>query len=355
MGETIENERILLEQALDAFRHETGLHAHIQQLQPQIADRREPDPGQPDALIQIEEAGNRHNLAVEIKKTGADRLEAINQLRVFWPQERRPPLVLVTPYMTTFLAEQCKQLGLFFLDTAGNMYLKEGGLYLYVIGKRKPVELRRTAGTRLNNAAGLKLMFAFLCKPELLNKTYRDAAHIGKVALGTVGQVVKELEAKRLVTTFGATLPRRKFIDRARLIQNWVAFYPANLRPKQNPQRFRATEIGWAKQIDLTRFGAYWGGEMAAQKLTGYLTAETLTIYTRQTPTKLITEQRLRADVNGNVEILNAFWDPELDAKNGQRDVVPPLLAYADLMTTTAGRNLETAKLLYDRYIAPTL
>lgn len=94
---------------------------------------------------------------------------------------------------------------------------------------------------------------------------------------------------------------------------------------------------------------------MAAQKLTGYLTAETLTIYARQNPTKLITEQRLRADVNGNVEILDAFWHPDLETKNEQGDVVPLLLAYADLMTTTDSRNLETARLIYDRYIAPTL
>jgi hypothetical protein len=94
---------------------------------------------------------------------------------------------------------------------------------------------------------------------------------------------------------------------------------------------------------------------MAAQKLTGYLTAETLTIYARQNPTKLITEQRLRADVNGNIEILDAFWNPDLDARNEHEDVVPPLLAYADLMTTTDSRNLETAKLIYDRYIAPTI
>ena len=346
---------MLLEQALEAFRQETGLHAHIQQLQPQAIAPYEPDQGRPDALIEIAEAGPRHILAVEIKRTGADRFEAINQVRLFWHEERKPPLVLVTPYMTPALAEKCKQIGLFFLDTAGNMYLKEGGLHLFVIGKRKPAELQRREETRLNKAAGLKLMFAFLCQPELLDRTYRDAARIGRVALGTVGQVIKELEAKRLVTTFGTAQPKRKFLDRARLIQDWVTYYPANLRPKQNPRRFRATEIAWAKQIDLTRFGAYWGAEMAAQKLTGYLTAETLTIYARQNPTKLLTEQRLRADVNGNVEILDAFWHPDLETKNEQGDVVPPLLAYADLMTTTDSRNLETARLIYDRYIAPTL
>lgn len=33
-------------------------------------------------------------------------------------------------------------------------------------------------------------------------------------------------------------------------------------------------------------------------------------------------------------------------------DAVPPLLAYADLMATTDSRNLETARMIHDRYLA---
>jgi hypothetical protein len=103
----------------------------------------------------------------------------------------------------------------------------------------------------------------------------------------------------------------------------------------------------------LTRFDAYWGGEAAADRLTHYLKPEMLTIYTLHNPTKLITEFRLRADVNGDVEILDAFWDQNL--MTGTRDVVPPILAYADLMTTTDARNLEAARLIYEQHIAPSL
>src|SRR5437660_204617 len=110
------------------------------------------------------------------------------------------------------------------------------------------------------------------------------------------------------------------------------------------PLRFRAQNREWAQQTDLTRFDAYWGGEMAADRLTHYLKPEMLTIYTRHNPTKLIAEFRLRADVNGDIEMLDAFWDQNLIT--GTRDVVPPILAYADLMTTPNARNLEAAKLI---------
>jgi hypothetical protein len=43
------------------------------------------------------------------------------------------------------------------------------------------------------------------------------------------------------------------------------------------------------------------------------------------------------------------FWEFE---NNGQdKDLVPPLLVYADLLATTDTRNVETAKLIYDEYL----
>jgi hypothetical protein len=59
----------------------------------------------------------------------------------------------------------------------------------------------------------------------------------------------------------------------------------------------------------------------------------------------------MRLDPNGNTEILRAFWNLPLDERFP--DVVPPLLAYADLMATPDGRNLETARLIYDKFLEP--
>ena len=49
---------------------------------------------------------------------------------------------------------------------------------------------------------------------------------------------------------------------------------------------------------------------------------------------------------------IQAFWGfPEDPA---HPDLVPPLLVYADLMATQDGRNLETARLLYEQFLEPT-
>ena len=57
----------------------------------------------------------------------------------------------------------------------------------------------------------------------------------------------------------------------------------------------------------------------------------------------LVKRHRLRADPNGNVEVLDTFWNFH-PPRGTPPDLVPPLLVYADLMATLDPRNLEVAK-----------
>src|SRR5215472_799439 len=336
----------LIETALRGLRRTTGLAAQIIRWEPTTLDRH-----QPDAVIEIDAHGRKHKFAVEAK-TGV-RAEALTQTKALWPREQQPRLLFVAPYMTNYLAERCREIKLLFLDAAGNAYLEDDDLFVFVTGQKRTSDFAPPHTNRTNTAAGLKVLFAILCRPPLLNASYRELATTAKVALGTIGPVVKDLETRKLIATFGTTLPKRRLLDAKVLLREWVTFYPATLRPKLQPRRFRAQNREWVQQTELTPFGAYWGGEMAADRLTHYLKPEMLTVYTLHNPTKLMTEFRLRADVNGDVDILNAFWDQTLIT--GTADVVPPILAYADLMATTDARNLEAARLIYEQYIAPNI
>ena len=58
----------------------------------------------------------------------------------------------------------------------------------------------------------------------------------------------------------------------------------------------------------------------------------------------------------GDIELLRIFWDTEhplFKATMKYQHVVPPLLVYADLVTSMDIRNRETAKKIYDEYIQP--
>ena len=348
MGETT-RERTKLERVLEALGRETGLTARVLQWQPvfdwHTAIR-------PDALVEIDGTKHTAQYAVEVKNV--DRFDTLQQLRALWPRQAKPPLMIAAPYVTAQAAQRCREMDLYFADTAGNVFLQGEGLHLYVTGRRRTAEFEAGEEGRITNPAGLKLVFTLLCKPDLLHGTYREIAAAARVALGTVGPVMKELETRRYFTPVpeGARAGR-KILDAPRLVQEWVAVYPPILRPKLNRRRLRAPHTGWTKGLDLRTYHALWGGEVAANRLLHYLEPQTATIYAHDTAKRLIAEQRLRADATGDVEILDVFWNT--DQVPAVDDLVPPLLAYADLTGTTDGRNLEAAKMIYERLIEPAL
>jgi hypothetical protein len=340
-------QRATLERVLEAIARETGLATRVVRWEPKLLRGA---PVRPDALIEIggPNAGQRY--AVEVKNI--HRFEVLHQLRVLRPHGTKPPLLVAAPYITTQAAEQCRKMDLYFADTVGNIYLKGRGLHVYVTGKRNGDGLVTAKKAKLANPAGLKVVFALLCRPALLNAPYRQIAAAAQVALGVIGPAIKELETRKFVAPEGRHGKARRFLDAQRLVQEWAALYPAVLRPKLNVRRFRA-QPNWAEGLDLKPYQAFWGGEVAANRLLHYLKPETATIYAPELPKQLLADHRLRADATGDVEILDVFWN--MNQIPTVQDVVPPILAYADLTATTNGRNLEAARMIYEQLIEPAL
>jgi len=342
----------ILDRALTALERTTGIHGQVIEPEPRNAQGYAAD-----AIVEIEANGQRYPYAIEIKRV--DRFGVLRDIK----NQRAPygqgtPPLLVAPRITKETAEKCRELDLQFIDTTGNAYLHGPGLYVLVKGQR-PVEgedlLIGQEGKRAGTATHLRVIFALLCKPELLNAPYRDIVQVAGVALGTIGWVFNDLAARGLITG-GTRKGDRVMLEREKLIEEWITTYPIKLRPKLNPRRFKAPKPEWWKEIDITRYGALWGAEVAAEKLTGHLRPNALTIYlgkhkNRDALTRLVAENRLRPDAEGNIEILDAFWD--FDDEQPMTQTVPPLLAYADLIATLDPRNLEAAKLIRDQYLNP--
>ena len=330
-------ERRLLDAAVQALKRSTGIDAAIH-----------PAPigsgGGDGAIVDLLIERRQHRFQAEAKTVDRFATPALVQAQgKKWPE---PPL-LIAPFITREVAERCRQLHLPFIDTAGNAYLEGPGLFIYVVGQPRPAEWRE-GNFRALNPAGLRIAFALACRPALLQTTYREIAKRAGVALGTVGPVLKDLEA-RGYARFGKGLDR-KLLDPRRMIEEWVTHYPITLRPKLNPRRFQA-DPERLYQTDLAELDAYWGGEPAAEKLTRYLKPAQFTLYVREPVASLIAATRMRAEVTGNVEILDAFW--HFEAEKDFPDVVPPMLAYADLLATHDGRNAEAARMIYEQRIAP--
>ena len=92
----------------------------------------------------------------------------------------------------------------------------------------------------------------------------------------------------------------------------------------------------------------FWGGETGGAWLTNYLVPEKYSIYTREDKMKLMKDLKLVPDTAGPVEMIEVFWNTDLDYKQG---LVPPLLIYAELITSLDSRNRETAIRIKENYI----
>jgi len=309
-----------------------------------------------DALVELTAAGVTYPYAVET--TRVDRFAAIGQIKQQLDRFDRPGL-LVAPRITAETAKQCRELGVQFLDLAGNAYLHIGNLHVFVTGQKlKPDEEREllgmaTRGPQRATANALRVIFALLCWPELLNANYRDIARAARVALGTIGAVFQDLEARGFIAG-NPKKAERRFLDRRRLIEEWVTTYPLRLRPKLHARRFRADNPQWWQNADLTNLAAQWGGDVAADKLTQNLKPATATLYlqpddAQRQVTHLVMTHLWRKDAKGNIEVRDAFWRPPKG--KALEPTVPPLLVYADLLTTNDPRAHAVAREIYDQYL----
>lgn len=352
----INDERHLLGElgrALDALERTAGVKGRVITLEPKLGKGY-----LPDALIDIHVEGKKHRYAVEAK-TRVDRLATLGHVKAQLNQLGERGL-LFAPYITPALAKQCRQLDLAFLDIAGNVYLNQPGLHVFITGEKPEGFATTIMGPRgAGTPTALRVIFTLLCNPDLLNAPYRTIRAAANVALGAVGWVFVDLEKRGFVA---GKQGNRRFLEPIRLFEEWVTNYPVKLRPKLHPRRFRAENPEWWKTANLAGLRAYWGGEIAAHRLTNHLKPATCTLYiepdqNNTEPTrefaKLAAANRLRADLQGDIEILDAFWNLPPDPKHP--DVVPPILAYADLVATIDPRNLEVAKLIREQFIDDAL
>nr|WP_305909600.1 hypothetical protein [Methylomarinum sp. Ch1-1]MDP4522521.1 hypothetical protein [Methylomarinum sp. Ch1-1] len=127
--------------------------------------------------------------------------------------------ILIAEYINPIMAERLKAMDIWFLDTAGNAYINALPVYIYIKGN-KPAEEQATTPklNRAFRATGLKVVFAFLCHPDLVNAPYRDIAQTAQVSLGAVGIVFKDLTGMGHIIDMG---------DRGRRLKNRKSYWNA--------------------------------------------------------------------------------------------------------------------------------
>lgn len=261
--------------------------------------------------------------------------------------KRGAPL-LITRYLNPIIGEKLKDLKINYIDTAGNICIIIPPVFIYITGKKPDEEVpaKKYLGT-FQAAAGLQIVFALLCNRDLVKKTVRELADLTGFATGTIHNVFNDLAKRGYIIKPEKT--GKKLVNRRTLLDKWIEAYPENLRPKIIYGKYKAIQVDKTGN-DLKEYGALWGGETAAALMTNYLTPKIQTIFIGNEVKKFIFRKRLELDPKGELELMEIFWKFKLAEEELQ--VVPPLLVYADLMATDDERNIEIAKLIYERYLA---
>ena len=297
-----------------------------------------------DKLVKFRYLKNNLLYCVEIKHNINNTIIALLLHR----KETLPhPLLLITRYVNNNKAEELKKNGIQFIDTAGNAYINYYPIYIFIKGNKPPDILFKNTTHRVFEPSGLKIIYALLCNADLVKKPYRYIAEITNVALGTVGWTINDLINLEFVVEMGDR--GRELLKKEELFRRWCIGYNEKLKPKLLINKFTGPENWWI-HYKLNPEYAQWGGEIAANKLTKYIKPQNIIIYAdRKKYQNIVIENKLRKDINGNIEFFERFW--KFDRDNKFREIVDPILIFADLINAGNQRDVETARIIYERYI----
>lgn len=334
-GKVNMNEQTIVQTAIEKLRENLNIRATW------TPEKEDVPTFSPDGLIKLHIEGRTIALYAAIKNEV--RNHHLEYIRVLAHQYF--PLILVANTISPSVKEQLRHNKIAYLETSGNIYVEQDGIFLWIEGN-KPVVKHKTHTNRAFTRTGLKVVFQFLWNEATLNLPYREIASLCRISLGNVGNIIDGLKKAGFIVEYSNN--RYQLINKAELFEHWVTGYAERLQPTLEIGTFRfghRDNEQW-KNISLHTTITLWGGEPAGALLTGYLKPSIFTLYTQESRAELIKNYRLLPDPQGNIRAYTMFWHHE---PNG--NTVPPLLTYTDLINSNDPRCIDTAERIYHEYL----
>ncbi len=318
------------------------------------------------------------------------------------------PRLILAPAIGAGLSEQFIEAGLCYLDAQGNCHFDLGLFFVHVEGRTTSHPATGSATTGIRRA-GYQVLFAYLVDPKLLNTPLREVAAVAGVSRQPVSTLRRRLVDDGYVIGTKSKMqwnPSR-FSDAINL---WLQGYTATVRPAILKGRFRTRERNpdvIEKQIAdgfgaglsdgsgcgaSTGFGAglsdgsgcgagtgfgaglsdgsgcgagtgfgaglsdgsgsgsglRWGGATAAYRMSPHYRGERTVLLGCDNAKHLLDIIEAVPDKKGNLVLLDSFGG----LMGPSPDLVPPLLAYSELLQEGSERAREAAQILYDEFIA---
>jgi len=256
------------------------------------------------------------------------------------PQEI--PLFVIGPRIHESSAKTFRARGIWYLDQAGNAFLRDCGLLIDVRGRRGDRSSLQDDSVHVGptnpfSPRRAQVVFVLLSSPDLAGAPLREIARRAGVSVGIAKETIDTLASIGFVEQATAY---RELVRASELLDLWASTYSANLG-RANKMFVGSGDVSDWSVPEGTEFAV--SGEQAAP---GYIRhAETLVLYIRadkktHTPTDLLLRNRWHREPRGNVTIRRLFWQ---DLGSLADNVAPPLLIYADLLAAHEPRQTQVA------------
>ncbi|WP_291867935.1 type IV toxin-antitoxin system AbiEi family antitoxin [Maribacter sp.] len=294
---------------------------------------------------------NGENTFVEFK----NEVRPQNVYQFIKERSKDLPVLVASKYITPKAKEALKRKGFNYIDSFGNIYLNTSTHKLYV-EKNNAKPVHNTYSEIFTQTAG-QIIFHLLQNPELINATYRHLADISCVSLGSVGKTINGLLKEGFAVKWDST-KKYQLVRREELLEKWIVLVCEKILPAHKIGNYRPFGSGHFKVGDTSsNLETCWGGEYGAKLLTNYINPEQYSIYTTRDKHDLMQLFKLIPDENGNISAYKSFWKAKSIKLyfNADENAVNPLLIYAELVYSGNDRNLETAKIIFDKYVKPNL
>lgn len=334
------NQRELTTKALNQLEFHTGLIAKVTEY------------GQGDSqnISALVEFNNNHKLVAELRRwTYEGNLDAV--IAQLAENTESATKIYISNYINDELGMRLREAKVNYLDKAGNAYLDISPIFILIEGKipKESFLLDKTA--KLFTETGLKVICALLTNQDLLNANYRTIADHADVSMGTIGWVLRELRDQGFTQE---SYRNRSWKDKTKLIKKWAEEYP-KLRVKNQLGVYYCKDENWWQSLDLAKYDAVLGGEIAAlNHIDGIEPREGLIYLGKYQQRNFIRNLNLISPEQGEnttklsrIELRSKFWGC-VENVSFLASATHPLITFADLMDTWEARNIQHAKAIAD-------
>jgi hypothetical protein len=311
--------------------------------------------GQPDLLVELELAGMKQSLVLEVKRSGQPRLarEAANQLRRYKESHPEAYGVFAAPFVSPRAAEICFKEEIGYVDLSGNCRLCFNRIYIEKQGSPNRFAEKRDLRT-LYSPKAQRVLRVLLSTPRKSWKT-KDLSEEAQVSLGQVSNVKKLLADREWVRieAEGFLLSQPEV-----LLQEWAENYSY----KKNRVRDFYT-LKSAPEFETELASAYARENLAyaltsfsgAARLAPAVRQQRVVAYVEESNVDIVSLLSIKEVPTGaNVSLLAPFDDGVF---YGAREIdgiriVSPIQIYLDLIGFR-GRGEEAAAAILEEVIRP--